>query len=43
MERGWGFVLEAVGGDGGRSGKERGEGRETSVVMMIVSMKVIYQ
>lgn len=37
MERGWEFVLEAVGGD------EVGEGRETSVVMMIVSMKVICQ
>lgn len=27
MERGWEFALEAVGGDGGRSGKERGTGR----------------
>jgi hypothetical protein len=36
-------VLEAVDGDGGRSGKDRGVEREASVVMMIVSMKVICQ
>lgn len=43
MERGLEFVLEEVRVDGGRSGKDRGVEREASVVMMIVSMKVICQ